>query len=303
MKIKKIIYSATACFDDREKRTMLMIIAAVACAALLSGPARAQTELSPAKKDIPESSKIYSPYVERTAVDRNFAEGLYWGDTHLHTRYSTDSGMIGNKLGPDEAYRFAKGEEVISSTGQRARLIRSLDFLVVSDHAENLGLAPMIAESNPDLLKTEYGKKWHDMVKAGEGYEAFREWGTSLFKGDRINSKKMQRTIWDRQIKAAEHHNDPGRFTALIGFEWTSLNKLEVPSNLHRVVIFKDGAGKVSRVLPFSAFDSQDPEDLWRYMAKYEESIGGSVLAIPHNGNLSNGLMLCRYPHAMGAAV
>ncbi|MBT8438899.1 MAG: DUF3604 domain-containing protein [Gammaproteobacteria bacterium] len=253
--------------------------------------ASAQTALSPGKDDIPATQKIYSPYVERTVQNQNFAEGLFWGDTHLHTGYSSDSGMIGNKLGPEQAYRFAKGEEVISSTGQRTRLIRPLDFLVISDHAENLGLAPMIAESNAELLKTEYGKKWHDMVKEGEGYEAFREWGGSIFTGDKINSKKMQRTIWDRQIEAAEQHNEPGRFTALIGFEWTSLNTSDTPSNLHRVVIFKDGERKASQVLPFSAFDSQDPEDLWKYMASYEEKVGGSILAIPHNGNLSNGLM------------
>jgi hypothetical protein len=264
-----------------------MMLALVITSPLIS----AQTALSPDKGDVPAAQKIYSPYVERTVQDQNFAEGLYWGDTHLHTRYSSDSGMIGNKLGPDEAYRFAKGEEVTSSTGQRTRLIRPLDFLVISDHAENLGLAPMIAESNAELLKTEYGKKWHDMVKAGEGYEAFREWGGSIFTGDLINSRKMQRTVWDRQIAAAEQHNEPGRFTALIGFEWTSLNNADAPSNLHRVVIFKDGARKTSQVLPFSAFDSQDPEDLWKYMASYEDKTGGSVLAIPHNGNLSNGLM------------
>jgi hypothetical protein len=123
--------------------------------ALMAPAASAQTALSPDKEDVPAAQKIYSPYVQRTVQDQNFAEGLYWGDTHLHTRYSTDAGMIGNKLGPDEAYRFAKGEEVLSSTGQRARLIRPLDFLVISDHAENLGLAPMIAESNAELLKTE----------------------------------------------------------------------------------------------------------------------------------------------------
>ena len=273
------------------KSAFNQIVYAILILFLMFGHARAATALNPGKEDVPKSSRIYSPYVERTVVDKNFAEGLYWGDTHLHTRYSTDSGMIGNKLSPEEAYRFAKGEEVISSTGQRARLIRPLDFLVISDHAENLGLAPMIAESNPDLLKTEYGKKWHDMVKAGDGYEAFREWGSSIFEGDRIKSRKMQRTVWDRQIEAAEKHNDPGRFTALIGFEWTSLNTKDAPSNLHRVVIFKDDADKVSRVLPYSAFDSQDPEDLWKYMAQYEEKTGGSVLAIPHNGNLSNGLM------------
>jgi hypothetical protein len=273
------------------KQGIFTMFAVIVGVAFMSAPAHGGTALNPGKEDVPEAKKIYCPYVERTETDKNFAEGLYWGDTHLHTRYSTDSGMIGNKLSPEEAYRFAKGEEVLSSTGQRARLIRPLDFLVVSDHAENLGLAPMIAESNPDLLRTEYGKKWHDMVKAGEGYEAFREWGTSIFEEDRINSKKMQQTVWDRQIEAAEKHNDPGRFTALIGFEWTSLNNLEAPSNLHRVVIFKDDEAKTSQVLPYSAFDSQDPEDLWKYMAKYEEDTGGSVLAIPHNGNLSNGLM------------
>ncbi|MHC5051499.1 MAG: DUF3604 domain-containing protein, partial [Planctomycetota bacterium] len=232
-------------------------------------------------------------YVERTASDRSFAEGLYWGDTHLHTGYSTDAGMIGNKLGPEEAYRFARGEVVTSSTGQRARLIRALDFLVVSDHAENLGLAPMIAESSPELMKSEYGRKWHDMVKAGKGYEAFREWGQHgvAQNKDLIGSRKMQRSIWDRAIAAAERFNEPGRFTAFIGFEWTSINNMQNPSNLHRVIIFRDGARRASEVLPFSTFDSPNPEDLWNYLARYEEKTGGSVLAIPHNGNLSNGLM------------
>jgi hypothetical protein len=275
------------------KKAIFTVFAFVVGTALLFGPAHAQTELSPGKKDVPEAQKIYSPYVDRTATDRNFAEGLYWGDTHLHTRYSTDAGMIGCKLGPEDAYRFARGEEVTSSTGQRARLIRPLDFLVVSDHAENLGLAPMIAESNAELLKTEYGKKWHDMVKAGEGYEAFRDWGLNgvAANKDVINSPKMQRTVWDRQIKAAEKFNEPGKFTTFIGFEWTSLNNMDNPSNLHRVILFKDGGDKADQVLPFSTFDSPDPEGLWEYMAAYEEKTGGSMLAIPHNGNLSNGLM------------
>jgi hypothetical protein len=193
------------------------------------------------------------------------------------------------KAGADEL--LAKGEEILSSTGQRARLIRPLDFLVVSDHAENLGLAPMIAESNPDLLRTEFGKKWHDMVKAGKGYDAFLEWAASVQDGDKINSEKMQRTVWDRQIDAAEAHNEPGRFTALIGFEWSSLGTQETPTNLHRVVIFKDDGDRARRVIPFSAFDSIDPEDLWQWMKAYEDQHGGSILAIPHNGNLSNGLM------------
>jgi hypothetical protein len=108
---------------------------------------------------------------------------------------------------------------------------------------------------------------------------------------DLIDNPKMTKTIWEQSIDFAEQYNDPGRFTAFIGFEWTSINTLETPSNLHRVVIFKDDAGKAKQVVPFSLFDSIDPEDLWDYLEGYESKTGGSVLAIAHNGNLSNGLM------------
>ena len=253
----------------------------------------AQTDIVPGQKDLSKPAKIYSPYVERARVGSNFAEGVYWGDTHLHTSYSTDAGMVGTRVSPAEAYRFARGEEVTTSTGQRARLVRPLDFLVVADHSENLGLAPMIAESNRDLLQTEYGRKLHDLVKAGKGYEAFRLWGMEgIAKNhDIINQPKMQRTIWDRQIETADSFNDPGVFTALIGYEWTSINNMKNPSNLHRVLIFKEDARKAGQILPFSTFDSEDPEKLWEFMQAYEDKTGGSVLAIPHNGNLSNGLM------------
>ena len=123
--------------------------------ALSTSSALAQTGAGD-PEEMPEPTKIFSPYVERTVADSNFAEGVYWGDTHLHTSYSTDAGMFGNKLGPEEAFRFARGEEVLTSHGMRARLIRPLDFLVVADHAENLGLAPFIDESNPELLKSAY---------------------------------------------------------------------------------------------------------------------------------------------------
>jgi hypothetical protein len=253
----------------------------------------AQTDIVPGQKDLSKPAKIYSPYVERARVGSNFAEGVYWGDTHLHTSYSTDAGMVGTRVSPADAYRFARGEEVTTSTGQRARLVRPLDFLVVADHSENLGLAPMIAESNRDLLQTEYGRKLHDLVKAGKGYEAFRLWGMEGIAKNRdvINQPKMQRTIWDRQIETADSFNDPGVFTALIGYEWTSINNMKNPSNLHRVLIFKEDARKAGQILPFSTFDSEDPEKLWEFMQAYEDKTGGSVLAIPHNGNLSNGLM------------
>jgi hypothetical protein len=244
-------------------------------------------------EDIKAPTKIYSPYVARKATDANFAEGVYWGDTHLHTSYSTDAGMMGNTLGPEEAYRFARGEEVLTSHGLRVRLIRPVDFLVVSDHAENLGLAPFIKESNPELLKSKWGKEVHDLVKAGKSRDAFQKWlSDAVTKNkDPIDNPKMMRSVWEREIGFADEYNEPGKFTALIGFEWTSIATMQAPGNLHRVVIFKDGVDKAGQVLPFSTFDSYDPEDLWDYMAKYEEKTGGTVLAIAHNGNVSNGLM------------
>jgi Protein of unknown function (DUF3604) len=227
----------------------------------------------------------YSPY-----LDRGYPDRVYFGDTHLHTSYSTDAGMLGNRLGPEEAYRFARGEEVISSTGVRARLQRPLDFLVVSDHAENLGLAPMISESNADLLKTEFGRAIHDLVKTGKGGDAYNLWGKYML--DRQDPLKdndaIARSMWERETTAAEKYNQPGKFTAFIGFEWTSTPD---GNNLHRNVIFRDGKAKADQIIPFSQYDSIDPEDLWKWMAATEQKTGSRVLAIPHNGNLSLGLM------------
>ncbi len=226
----------------------------------------------------------YSPYLNRSYPDR-----VLWGDTHLHTSYSTDAGMIGNVLGPDEAFRFARGEIVRASGGQRARLIRPLDFLVVADHAENLGLAPMIAESNPDLLRIPWGKKMHDLVKSGDPIGAFNEWSKKMsLREDPLDEDELTRSIRNRIFDAAERANEPGVFTALHGFEWTSMPET---NNLHRVVIFRDNADRVRDLVPFSAYDSSDPEDLWKWLQNYQDNSGGRVLAIPHNGNLSNGLM------------
>lgn len=233
----------------------------------------------------PPEVRNYSPNVGET-----FPQRVYWGDTHLHTSYSTDAGMVGCRLGPDDAYRFARGEEITSNTGQKVKLARPLDFLVVSDHAENLGLAPMIAASDPTLLKTEIGKQWHDMVKAGRGVDAFADWirrGSTTGK-DPIGSSEMMRSAWEYIVGSAERFNDPGRFTAFIGYEWTST---PAGNNLHRNIVFRDGGARASQVLPISAYDTPDPEMLWKWMQQYEEKTGGRVLAIPHNGNLSNGMM------------
>jgi hypothetical protein len=229
--------------------------------------------------------KEYSPY-----LDIGYPQRVFWGDTHVHTSYSTDAGMLGNRLGPDEAYRFARGEVVVSSIGVRARLQRPLDFLVVSDHAENLGLAPMIAEKNPDLLRTEFGREISALVYSGKYGDAFALWGSGMLTGeDPLKGKdELTRSIWERLTSSAEKFNEPGKFTALIGYEWTSSPG---GNNLHRNVIFRDGKAKADQIIPMSNYDSSDPEDLWKWMAAYEAKTRGRLLAIPHNGNLSNGLM------------
>lgn len=278
-------------YEKNHSLCKLLLAIATIAVLILPGAALALTGAGH-PEDMPEPQKIYSPYVARTAADSNLAEGVYWGDTHLHTSYSTDAGLFGNPLGPETAYRFARGEEVLSGHGQRVRLIRPLDFLVVADHAENLGLAAMVEESNAELLKNEWGRKLHDLAKSGQQREAFQTWINAMSsQKDPVNNPKMMRTVWEREIDFADKYNEPGRFTALIGFEWSSIATTQAPGNLHRVVIFKDGADKAKQVLPFSLYDSIDPESLWDYMANYESKTGGSVLAIAHNGNVSNGLM------------
>lgn len=213
----------------------------------------------------------------------------YFGDTHLHTAYSPDAGLAGATVGPEEAYRFALGETVTSNTGQQARLKRPLDFLVIADHAENLALAQAIATSDPALLADPFGKELHDMMKAGKGVDAFNLLVQKMTKGAEAKIQgDMLKNAWKIMMALAEKYNDPGKFTAFIGYEWTSQPG---GNNLHRVVMFKDDKSVVEAVLPFSAFDSEDVEDLWDFMAAYEKNTGGQVQAIPHNGNLSSGTM------------
>lgn len=199
--------------------------------------------------------------------------------------------MVGNTLPPDTAYRFARGEEVVSSTGLRTKLNRPLDWLVVSDHSEYMGLAPMLQSGDEALLSDPYGKKFYEDYKAGgeTAYNAFLEIVASVTRGELlIKNPEVMRSVWEDNNAIADRFNDPGRFTAFIGYEWSSVPK---GNNLHRVVIFRDDAEKTNRVVPFSSIDSFDPEDLWDYMENYERDTGGKVLALAHNGNMSNGLM------------
>ncbi len=230
----------------------------------------------------------YSPY-----AGRNYPTRVFWGDTHLHTANSLDAAAFGNTLGPEAAYRFARGEEVVSSSGQPVKLSRPLDFLVVADHAEGLGSTEEIKKGNPTLMADPTLRRWHDLMAAGgesastAAIEIIRSVGTGTTPKAML-SRELARSVWQTYTGIAERYNEPGRFTALIGYEWTSNNS---GNNLHRVVIFRDDKSKADQIVPFSAFDSQNPAMLWKFLDAYTDKTGGDVLAIPHNGNLSNGRM------------
>ena len=265
-------------------------------ATLLSGVASAQ--ITPSPEDVANNPppRDYSPYARRTFPNRPL-----WGDTHLHTNLSMDAGLFGNRLGPEDAYRFARGEEVVSSSGQRVRLSRPLDFLVVADHSDGMGFFNDIAAGAPNVLKDPMGKRWYDGFKAGgqDAVDATMDLITQFSQGaipesllaDYSPGSKNYQSLWNHVVDIAEDYNDPGHFTAVIGFEWTSLIK---GNNMHRVVMFRDGGDLAKKVAPMvqtPPFGSPDPMDLWKYLEDYEAKTGGDVLAIPHNGNLSNGIM------------
>ena len=264
---------------------------------LLSAGVQAQMDAGTLRpEDVAHDAPDYSPFVDRHVPDR-----VFWGDTHLHTSYSVDAGFFGNSLTPGDAYRFARGDEVVSSTGLRIKLIRPLDFLVVADHAEYFGLADMLAAGDPVIQADPVTARWYKMRRGTkeESMQAFYEAVDSVAKvTNLIENPAIQRSGWDKAVEYGKHYNDPGVFTTIFGFEWTSSPN---GNNLHRVVMFRDGADRVKQVVPFSAFDSSDPEDLWAWMQKYEDNTGGRILAIAHNGNWGTGMMFSLERYKGGA--
>jgi hypothetical protein len=238
------------------------------------------------------AQRPYSPY-----VGANIPTRPYFGDTHLHTAFSMDAGAFGARLTPRDAYAFARGNEVKSSSGQPVKLSRPLDFLVVADHSDGMGFFPLIMAGGPDIMADPQGKRWHDMILGGQGAAAAIDIIQSFGKGTiskaimPVPGTRAYQSAWDETIKAAEEANEPGRFTAFIGYEWTSNTG---GNNLHRNVIFRDNATKAGATVPYTTMQplgSDNPVELWKWMAGYEEKTGGNVLAIAHNGNLSNGRM------------
>jgi len=263
-----------------------------------AAPAMAQDAGTPSAELLSEAytGSAYSPYAGRA-----FPERALWGDSHLHTSLSFDARFFGNTLPPSEAYRFARGEEVVSASGQPIRLARPLDWVVIADHSDAMGMAADIIAGKPEVLAYEQGSRWNKGFALG-GEAAIRttldvieEFGQGTVDPGLIGlyspGSKNYKNLWEQIVDNAEEFNDPGRFTAFIGFEWTSLIQ---GKNMHRVVMMRDGPVRARQVVPFTMTPPQgspDPRDLWKYMTMYEETTQGEILAIAHNGNLSNGIM------------
>ena len=248
-------------------------------------------DVVPTRENVDMAERPYSPY-----AGRNFPTKVLWGDTHLHTSNSLDARALGVTLGPAEAYRFARGEEVTATHGQRLKLSRPLDFLVVADHSDAMGAMNEIVAGNPNLMRDPKLRDWHERLSQG-GETAFLTAVEVIETFAGVSGEKIPEAIWDpefvgsvwqRYLKTAEEYNDPGRFTALIGYEWTST---EGGNNLHRNVLYRDGADIARQMNPYTTAESFNPEDLWKWMQTYEDKTGGRVLTLAHNGNLSNGIM------------
>ncbi|AXI53862.1 hypothetical protein SuNHUV7_02890 (plasmid) [Pseudoseohaeicola sp. NH-UV-7] len=250
----------------------------------------------------------YSPY-----VDRNFPERPLWGDNHLHTGLSMDAGGFGNRLGLREAYRVARGEQVTASSGQDIRLSRPLDWLAITDHSDGMGMITDILAKSPIVTQYEQGARWAEGFGAGgqDAVNATLDLITTFSQGEMdpemfanySPGARRYATIWDDVINAAEEFNDPGTFTAFIGFEWTSL---EAGANLHRNVIFRDGPDRARQVVPYTTLapvGSNDPLDLYKYLEDYEARTNGATMAFAHNGNLSNGIMFPMDAQFTGKAI
>jgi hypothetical protein len=262
---------------------------------LLAGSALAQQDgarvgLVPTPEDANNVVRTpsYSPY-----AGRNFPTNVYFGDTHTHTDNSLDAKGFGAVRNVDDAYRFARGEEIISNTGIPVKLSRPLDFLVVADHSDGMGAMKEIFKGNPNLMTDPTVRGWNKAMNEGgdPAFKATMEVINAFSQGKIpavVLDRAFQKTIWDEYLESAETFNEPGRFTAMIGYEWTST---EDGNNLHRNVLYRDDSDVAEKVLPYTTAESFNPEDLWAWMANYEEETGGSVLALAHNGNMSNGIM------------
>lgn len=268
--------------------------AAIAAALLLGTSAYAQdAQTSETAADVLKGAP-YSPN-----ADRGFPTRVLFGDTHVHSALSADAGGGGTTLMPRDMYRFARGEQVNSNTGQPVKLARPFDFYMLTEHTDGMGVITDIMRGAPNIMADPQGKKYHEQF--AKGGDAAKEASIDLiaqFSQGTLSDALLYQpgspgydNTWRDLVQAAEEFNEPHVFTAIIAYEWTSL---VAGNNLHRNVLFRDGPERALQVVPFlmaPPAGSPDPRDLWKWMQNYEDKTGGDVLAIPHNPNLSNGIM------------
>ncbi|WP_101760109.1 DUF3604 domain-containing protein [Oceanicoccus sp. KOV_DT_Chl] len=238
-------------------------------------------------------------------ADRQYPTKLLWGDTHLHTGLSVDARAFGATLTPADAFRFARGEQITSSLGEKIQLSRPLDWLVVADHSDGLGAMNEIVAGNPGLLIDPKVNNWHQLISEGgqSAFKATMDIIATISSGDVpevLKDPDFVGTIWEDYVNVADSFNQPGTFSAVIGYEWTSTTG---GNNLHRNVLYRDSGEYAKQLLPFTAAESDNPEDLWQWLQRYEDITGGQILALAHNGNISNGIMFPEINPASGRAL
>ena len=241
-----------------------------------------------------ETSALSTKIHQRQTADFNENRNAYFGDLHVHTSWSFDAFIFNVRTSPDDAYNFGKGKAIPHVGGKQIQMKRPLDFMAVTDHAEYMGIMMQMQDAENPLAQLEMAKQINDPDRA-VSLKAFGKIGFSLATSSpyqELLQKDIIQNTWQRVVEAADRHYEPGKFTTFPAYEWTSapaakFTYKQYAQNLHRNVVFK--GGKVSGI-PFSAFNSQDPEDLWTWMDK-ERAKGIDVMAIPHNANMSNGLM------------
>jgi len=236
-----------------------------------------------------------APAAEATVtLDSNPLNNLYWGDTHLHTSYSPDAYLMQNRSAdPDTAYRYAKGYPVVHPYHKaRIQIGTPLDFLAVTDHGEFMGVVPMLLQGDPRVANTETGQRFQHLASEGREMEAFGELIAQVNgvipPDPNLNNPEINASVWGEIMAAADLHNEPGVFTAFMGWEWSSTPQGQ---NLHRVLIMKGNKANGEKFIPYTSLDSMDPEDLWAWLEKTSAESGADFLAIPHNSNISGGLM------------
>ena len=224
----------------------------------------------------------------RSSNDKNSLKNVYFGEEHMHTRNSFDAFTIGVNQTWDDAYNFAKGQEVkLSTTGERMKKRTPYDFVAITDHAEYFGVLKEFGDPDSPLADSDFARgivKGQTDPKAGGPF--FKQLLASLFANEPIPeyaTPELRTSMWKTFIETADKHYEPGKFTTLYGYEWTSIPR---GANMHRNVFFKDKPGPYA----YSAFDSVQPEDLWKHMEGLRQQ-GIEVFAIPHNSNVSNGWM------------